>query len=521
MAMTKHARRILLERKIIECLRAGDTVKAIARNYRVGKTRVRVLREKAVEFGYIGQDPKPIPQYPEALFPDFVDRRSLKTSGQDLQLQNHVTWVKDRLLAGWRPITVFEELPTIGVVDVGRSSFYRFLERHDLYKINSRNRAQLTMPIHHTPGEALILDWGKLLSIWDEDTKKRKTLWAFVGVMGFSRYMMVRLVWTNTVETTVAALESMFDELGGVPTKITSDNPKCFAIAADQYDPLLNPAMEKFASHYGFILECLPPSDPQKKGKVERLMPYVRRIYESHPKEWLGFEEAQLFMNKKVTIANERKHGTTMQKPIDVFLNIETAALKALPSLRYEHHQFSTATVRKDAFVRFDTKYYAVDDKFIGVETQILATHTQVCIFHRGKIVESYERNWDHHKPHSIKEHLLKPHQKIIQDHGYYLKRAETLGPSVRTMVLKLLTQNQGFLDFRKIWGILSLDKNYPPEAINEACATALQMNLFSSRAVKNILQTGKPRLPTTTKITSAKFARPVDDYQEHLTLFH
>lgn len=522
MAMTKQTRRLLLERKIIECLKAGDSVKAIARNFKVGKNRVRLLRERAFEFGYLGQDSKAIPPYPEALFPEVVDRRSLKSSEADVALQSHASWVKDRLLAGWRPITVFEELPSIGVIGVGRSSYYRFLKRHDLHKINSRNKAGLTTPIHHSPGEALILDWGKLLSVWDEATKKRKTLWAFVGVMGFSRYMMVRLVWSNEVESTVAALESMFDELGGVPTKITSDNPKCFAITADIYDPILNPAMEKFASHYGFILECLPPRDPQKKGKVERLMPYVRRIYESHSKDWLGLEEAQTFMNKKVAIANERKHGTIMQKPIDVFINVEAPTLKPLPPLKYERHQFSTALVRKDAFVRFDTKYYAVADKFIGLETQILATKTQVCIFHKGTIIENYQRNWDPHIPYSIKDHLLKPHQKLIQDHHHYLKKAENIGPSVKTIVAKLLTQNQGYLDLRKIWGILSLDKKHAPEAINHACLVALQMGQHSSRAVKNILQNGGPRTSTSpTKFTSAKFARPVDDYQEHLNLHH
>jgi len=34
------------------------------------------------------------------------------------------------------------------------------------------------------------------------------------------------------VPTTLSTLEEMFRELGGVPKRIVSDNPKCFAIEA-------------------------------------------------------------------------------------------------------------------------------------------------------------------------------------------------------------------------------------------------------------------------------------------------
>jgi transposase len=60
--------------------------------------------------------------------------------------------------------------------------------------------------IVHQPGEALILDWGKLRDVVDPNTGKKRCLWAFVGVLGFSRYMMVRLVWSNETQVTLQAL---------------------------------------------------------------------------------------------------------------------------------------------------------------------------------------------------------------------------------------------------------------------------------------------------------------------------
>lgn len=265
-----------MDRKIVELLLLGTSQNEIMEQLRVGKRRIRRLREAAKVSGYLGGN-NPLPAYPEALFPDPEDGRTLRVSDNDVKLEPHLAWIKERLHSGWYPITVWEELP----VKVSRSSFYGFLERNKLARLGENFRH--VPEIIHQPGEALLLDWGKLLDV--EENGRRRTLWVFVGVLGFSRYMMVRLVWSNDVATTVTAIESMLAELGGVPRRLTSDNPKCFALEASKFEPILNPVLERMASHYGFILECLPPGDPEKKGKVERPMPYIRRLFQAHGNE--------------------------------------------------------------------------------------------------------------------------------------------------------------------------------------------------------------------------------------------
>ena len=51
-------------------------------------------------------------------------------------------------------------------------------------------RKRVVPEIISEPGEVLQLDWGKLRDVIDPKTGKKRTLWAFVGIMGFSRYMM-------------------------------------------------------------------------------------------------------------------------------------------------------------------------------------------------------------------------------------------------------------------------------------------------------------------------------------------
>lgn len=515
-----------VDRRILEKLRQGIGVGKIAHEVQVGKLRVREVRAKAIAHGYLdptGRAPGHVPMVlaPLPLFEDPSDGRSLRASAQAELLTTRLDWIKERLLAGWAPITVFEEL---GLPAIGRSSFYRFLDRHLIHDLCKKSGApSLIAPIVHEPGEALILDWGKLRDVIDPKTGTKKVLWCFVGVMGHSRYMTVRLVWTNDVSTTCAALEAMLGELGGVPKRLTSDNPKCFAIKADFYDPILNPSLLRFAAHYDFVLECLPPQDPQKKGKVERMIAFTRRLFEAYPEEFVSLEHAQSYMDKKVSIANERKHGTTCQKPLEAFITREAKALKPLPALAYEREEVSYPIVRRDGYVRYANKYYAVADAWIGKELVAIATKERVSFYFGNKLLEVYERLvLNSIATHATKDHLKKPWQKLEEQNAGYLAVARKIGTHAEAFVLAVLARGNGFVDTRIIWGLLSLDKDYPKDKVNEAARLALEMDTLSSRAVERLIRltlTEKVPAEDASRFSSAnnKFIRPMSVYQKKI----
>ena len=181
--------------------------------------------------------------------------------------------------------------------------------------------------------------------------------------MGHSRYLMVRFVWDNKTETTLKAIESMFNEIGGIPQKITSDNPKCFAIESSKYEFILNPVFERFYDHYNVIPEILPPRSPEKKGIVERVVPYVRRLFEAHEAR-ISLKEAQIYIDRKMILANQRKRGTIKQRPIDAFLSNESAKLKRPPSNSFELEEYHYGRVRQDGCIRFRNKYYSVGREY-------------------------------------------------------------------------------------------------------------------------------------------------------------
>jgi len=514
-----------MERKIVEQLVSGKSFNAVCRDLKAGRNRVSHIREMAREYGYL-EGSISIPPYPEALFPDPVDGRSQQKSEADMQLQSQRPWIEDRLLAGWQPISIYEELPgrNKSLISMGRSSFYRFLHRYKLTGIGEEARRKVVGEIIHAPGEALIIDWGKLRDVIDPETGKKRTLWAFVGIMGHSRYMMVRLVWTHDVTTTLTVLEDQIKELDGVPKKIVSDNPKCFALEASKYEPLLNPAYERFAAHYGAQIECLPPRSPELKGKVERMMPFVRRLYQAHGDAWYGISESQEYIDKKVAIANERIHGTTRRRPVDVFSE-ETAALKPLPAIAYEIEEFHEGPVRKDGHVRFRNKYYSVEEDYCSQEVIVIGNSKQVSIYHKGKLIEVHNRITDPHISKSTKDCHKSPWERSMREGSHYRKTAAKLGPYVEEVVVRLLGQGNGFIDTRKIWGILALDKKYTDVQINEACRKAISVEAYNYRSILTLLEleaetrteqgADKDVLPKHTK--TYKFTRPIEEYQQLL----
>ncbi len=517
--MNRATRMLIMDRKIVVKLIEGDSFNSIAKELGVGKRRIKKLYSKALGAGYITLL-RPLPPFPEKLFSEKLEdtnepKSSTPKSIYDELLSPYLADIKTKIELEYHQVTIMEELP----IKVPKSSFSRFLKRHGL-ELKKKKLNKVVPEIFTEPGDVLQLDWGKIRDVIDPETGKKKTLWALVGVLGFSRFMMVKFVWTNSVEVTMNAIEDMLREMGGVPRKIVSDNPKCFATTASLYEPVINVAMERFAHHYGVIIDCLPPRRPELKGKVERLMPYARRLFESYG-EFVSLEHAQEHMNKKLIIANERKHGTLRKRPIDMFLLDEAHLLKELPPLAFAREEYQDSKVRKDGHVCFRNKFYSVGEKLAGEMTFIIGNADTVAIYLKGELLESHQRIKNSYQVKSTKKHHLKHWEQIQDDHGMYLDRARSIGESAELLIASILKQGNGFVDTRKVWGILSLDKSYSKEKINNACRTCLELDQFSYNSLKRILEL-KECLLSKEELRPAgknKYVRSTEDYVQKTNL--
>jgi len=253
-----------------------------------------------------------------------------------------------------------------------------------------------------------------------------------------------------------------------------------------------------------------------------------RRLFESYELKNYTLESAQTHIDRKLSIANERKHGTHLQKPIDVFINNEAAKLKALPILQYEIETMTHSTVRADGYVRFENKYYRVDPRLKKEVAMVIGNSVQVSIYCKGRLLEVYERITDKFITKACKDHYRESWEKTLSDHGHYLKRAQQIGKNVERFVGIVLARGEGFVDTRVVWGLLTLNKKYENIDIDKACLSALelsQVNLVTVRQLLNIMskpkQTKNQNENLTAQTSGGKFARPMSEYKNYLKLVH
>ena len=99
------------------------------------------------------------------------------------------------------------------------------------------------------PGEEAQIDFGTGAYVVDADGQKRRP-WMLRVVLSCSRKGYSEVVWRQTTDNFIAAIENAFHYFGGVPKRLVIDNLKAAVKRADWYDPELHPKLQSFCLLY-------------------------------------------------------------------------------------------------------------------------------------------------------------------------------------------------------------------------------------------------------------------------------
>ena len=232
----------------------------------------------------------------------------------------------------------------------------------------ARHRARGVRPedvairVETDPGDVAQVDFGYVGKLYDPDRGVLRKAWIFVMTLGCSRHMVVRIVFDQKVETWLRLHVECFEELGGVPRTIVPDNLKAAVIRAafgiDQ-ETSLNRSYRELARHYGFVVDPTPPRAPEKKGKVESAVRYVKSNYfKAHAPE--DIRDARQGLGRWLSeVAGQRRHGTTGNKPAEAFELEEKSHLLPLPTNRFELVAWQRAKVHRDCHAVFRGEFYS------------------------------------------------------------------------------------------------------------------------------------------------------------------
>jgi len=156
-------------------------------------------------------------------------------------------------------------------------------------------------------------------------------------------------------------------------------------LGSDQWNPLF----ADFADHYGFIPKTHRIRRPRTKGKVERMVDYVKdNFLNGRSFDDLDHLNAQV-NHWRDTTANVRIHGTTGEQPVDLW---PSEALTPIGSIApYQLVEYVRRKADFESYVRFDRRRYSVPPEYAGKDLQVGRRGEQIIVRSNDCIIAEHQ----------------------------------------------------------------------------------------------------------------------------------
>ena len=189
--------------------------------------------------------------------------------------------------------------------------------------------------------------------------------------------------------------------------------------------------------------------------------------------------------------AGNRKHGSTYEKPLNRFTEIEKHTLKELPAHPSELSVWKAVKVHGDCHVQYEKCRYSIPYKFVKQTLWLRASESTVRLYHEHEMIAIHPKCHLPGSRHTIDEHL--PPQALaykMQDAQWCLSQAKKVGVSC-LLVIEQLLNDKVCEHLRAAQGILGLKRQYGYARLEAACYRAIEFETMNYRSIKNILKAG------------------------------
>lgn len=214
------------------------------------------------------------------------------------------------------------------------------------------------------PGEQLQHDWGERTLLIGGVAQK---VYLAVNVLGYGRALHVFAAPRQDAEHTYEALIRSFEYFGGVCQTVLVDNQKSAVLDWREGRARFNPRFRELGKHYGFTPKACRPRRAQTKGKVERMVRYVKENALVGAPRFDSLEALNTYLiHWCETVANRRRHAD-LKEPVSLRWQRERAQLQVLPPERFDTAYHATRQVSLDAYVAWEGARYSVPGHLAGL----------------------------------------------------------------------------------------------------------------------------------------------------------
>lgn len=429
----------------------------------------------------------------------------------------------ERWLAGdreTRPLKL-TKIHTLLTRDHGLGASYDTLWRFAHQELAFREKPSTVRIDDPPPGQEAQVDFGQMGLIVDDETGKKRTLWALIITLVFSRY---QFVWPTFLQSTVAVCEGLdraWMFFRGITATLIPDNTKAMINDPDALNPTLVPAFLDYVQARGFFVDPARVRSPKDKPRVENQVPFVRESW-FDGEQFRGLEHArESALHWSSEIAGTRIHGTTKQVPREVYESIERPTMRPSPDAVYDVPLYvDKAKVHPDHHIQVAQALYSVPTRYLRKHVRVRADQKLVKIYFGTELIKVHERQRPGSRATDPADYPTGKSVYATRDVQSLLTKATERGEHVGIYAERLLGGPLPWTKMRQVYALISLCEKYGDGRVEAICQSALAFDVVDvSRVGKMLKSASKPTHPTKTdarvvQLPLPRFMRPTTHFE-------
>lgn len=419
-------------------------------------------------------------------------------------------FISQRLKSGLRLTKVRRLLRRRGV-DIPYATLWRFASGELDF-----GRTRATIPVSDGgPAEEIQVDTGWMSYLKPDLAGRRRRFRAWIFTPVRSRYRFVYPVFAESTDTAIEACEAAWRFFGGVFKVLIPDNTKAIVLQADPLSPKITHGFLEYAQARGFLVDTTRVRAPRDKARVERAVVDVRHDCfageslldldhaRQHAREWCAAEYGM------------RRHSTTQRLPREHFDAEERAALLPAPVEPYDIPLWCWPTVHRDQHAVVAKALYSLPRHYRGRKLRARADRITVRFYAGKELVKAHPRVAAGQRSTDPADFTPEKAAYAMRDLDFLKRRAAEHGEAVGRYAVALLDSPLPWTRMRTVYALLGLAKRYGDARLNEACATALDVDMIDVYRLRRLLERAAvaPTSAPPRTLPLARFLRPAEQF--------
>lgn len=297
------------------------------------------------------------------------------------------------------------------------------------------NRREAFFRLETFPGEQAQADWASFGTL--AIGRAKRSLSCFVMTLSYSRALWLEFFFDQRMESLLLGHVHAFHDWQGVPRTILYDNMRSIVTERRGDHIHFHPRILELAGHYHFASIPCNPRRGNEKGRVERVIRYIRESFFAARRFSTLSDLNRQALIWRDEIAHMRPHPDHNQRGVLEVFGDEQPRLLPLPQHPFETDLIQPVHSRKTIYIRFDKNDYSIPPEAVGRQLTLVAGPLLVRILDGSAEIARHMRCYDAHQRISDPTHI----------EALLAEKKKALGATAVTRLSILIPESEKFLD--------------------------------------------------------------------------